>query len=122
MTGPMTNPALFRAALVSWFVALLVGCLPPGDELGEFDQHSGLPPLATLAPGELPSLHRSVPVNIVFLGYRQGTGSQDIDEAKFRQLLRPFAATPALDDHGNLHSLLSFHFDFNLVYAPAWYE
>ena len=42
------------------------------------------PELTTLRPGQFHEINQNLAVNIVFVGYEQGTGPRDINEANFR--------------------------------------
>ena len=113
--------ALFLGSMLG-AVALFPAACTGLDDVVSTGQAVTLPPLETLTPGAVPRIGRRMQVNVVFLGYRQGNGPEQIDDARFRRLLRPFAATPTVDENGNVFSSINFELDFNVVYAPTWYE
>ncbi|HEX6130077.1 MAG TPA: hypothetical protein VF071_13740 [Candidatus Limnocylindria bacterium] len=83
------------------------------------------PNLDTLDPGGTITLEQTLPVNIVFVGYEQGAGDTDVNEADFLGGLASryetinrylaFYGLPA-DAHVN------FTYDYNLVWADGDFE
>jgi hypothetical protein len=45
------------------------------------------PTLNTLQPGGFRDIQQDLPVNIVFVGFEPGTGTQELNEAAFRSML-----------------------------------
>jgi hypothetical protein len=87
--------------------------------------------LTTLQPGQFREINQRLRVNVVFVGYHQGTGSQNINEAVFRAGLPHRYRTMDLDPSGYIHSSAeadqiwignSFDYDYNIVYANQAFE
>jgi hypothetical protein len=84
-----------------------------------------LPPLGTLAPGAFRTITQNLPINIVFVGYKQGAGPRDIDDAAFRAQLPASYDTikrfPAF--YGLLQRMgILFNYQYNVVYANQAFE
>lgn len=85
-----------------------------------------LPPLTTLSPGASVRITQNLDVNVVLIGFEEGTGPQQIDTARFRSLLPPLSGSYldgnsivgypvfGLEPHG-----LSFNLHYNIVHTPA---
>src|SRR5262245_48099408 len=85
-----------------------------------------LPPLTTLAPGAPVQIQQDLTVNVVMIGFQEGTNAQQIDTARFRSLLPPASGAVldgnaitgfpvfALEPYG-----LSFGLHYNIVHTPA---
>ncbi|WP_022801666.1 zinc metalloprotease [Deinococcus ficus] len=86
---------------------------------------STLPTLGTLAPGKRQELNQNLRVNVVFVGYEQGSGPQQISTDTFKaqlpQSYRTVRRYPAFyglpADMG-----INFTYDYNVVYADQTYE
>jgi hypothetical protein len=90
-----------------------------------------VPELTTLRPGQFREINQDLQVNIVFVGYEQGTGPRDINEAAFRAGLpnryRAMAITPSLyipsnDEDDQIWNGNSYDYNYNLVYANQAFE
>lgn len=83
------------------------------------------PDLNTLEPGGFQTIDQDLDINIVFVGYEQGAGYQDIDESAFLAELshtyRPVNRYPSFY-FGNEFLGLTFNFDYNLHYADLAFE
>ena len=84
------------------------------------------PPLSTLQPGAFRVIPQNLPVNIVFVGYKPGTGDRDVDLSRFLGGLarthRPRVRTPAIY-YGVIKDLgLSFTYEYNPVFASRAFE
>lgn len=86
---------------------------------------ASLPPLTTLSPGGSVKIAQDLTVNVVMIGFEEGSGSQQIDTARFVTLLPP-AAGAVLDGHAIVGSPvfglepygLSFELQYNIVHTP----
>ncbi len=83
------------------------------------------PTLSVLQPGGFTTISQTLPINIVFVGFEQGTGSLEIDQGDL------LAGLPAAYDAINrspyfygLPAKLGLHFDFNynLTFADTTFE
>ena len=83
------------------------------------------PTLDTLEPGAFRDIEQDLTVNVVFVGYEQGAGYQDIDQTAFLSELpstyRAINRFPSFYK-GNEFLGLTFHYDYNLVYADDSFE
>jgi hypothetical protein len=83
------------------------------------------PSLNTLVPGGFTNITQDLTVNIVFVGYDPGSGSQDINEAAFvselPEMYRTVNRYPSFY-FGNEYMGVDFNYDFNLVYSDAAFE
>jgi hypothetical protein len=85
-----------------------------------------LPPLTTLSPGAPVHIPQDLTVNVVMIGFQEGTGPQQIDTARFRSLL-PAASGAVLDGNAitgfPVFALepygLTFGLHYNIVHTPA---
>lgn len=86
---------------------------------------SAPPDLNTLEPGGFREIDQDLTVNIVFVGYEQGAGDQDIDNGAFLAELpstyRPVNRYPSFYK-GNEFLGLTFNFDYNVVYTDDAFE
>ncbi len=89
------------------------------------------PELTTLRPGQFQEVNQDLEINIVFVGYEQGTGPRDINEAIFRaglpQRHRALAIIPSLyipsnEENAQIWNGNSYDYDYNLVYANQAFE
>ena len=89
------------------------------------------PALTTLQPGQFLEINQKLKVNVVFVGYHQGTGSRQINDALFRAGLPHRYRTQDLDPSSYIQSLAeadqvwignSFDYDYNIVYANKGFE
>lgn len=80
------------------------------------------PSLSTLSPGKFRDIGQDLPINIVFVGYEAET---DINTVTFAAGLpasyRTINRSPSFYK-GNEFLGLTFHYDYNLVYADAAFE
>ncbi|HZO88041.1 MAG TPA: hypothetical protein VFB38_06840 [Chthonomonadaceae bacterium] len=83
------------------------------------------PPLSTLQPGDFLDLRQNLTINLVFVGYRQGTGPQEIDEGRLRSILpQEYRDLVRFRNFLGIRQFVgnSFHFDYNVVYADQSFE
>src|SRR5262245_51570383 len=85
--------------------------------------YAATPTFTTLQPGQFREINQTLPINIVFVGYEQGTGPRDINESAFRfwlpQTYHSVNRIPN-DVYGlNSPTGLAFNYSYNLVYANA---
>jgi hypothetical protein len=83
------------------------------------------PVLSTLDPGGFLDIEQDLNVNVVFVGYEQGTGYSEIDEAAFSSELpstyRAINRFPS--DYGDNEFLgLTYNYSYTLVYADDAFE
>jgi hypothetical protein len=83
------------------------------------------PDLGTLGPGETIDLRQDLPVNIVFVGYEQGNGDQEVDADAFTDGLA--ATYDTINRYPAFYGLpanahIGFGYDYNLVWADADFE
>lgn len=113
-----------RRVLTVLSIVTLLGLLV-GSSTALADKPEPPPTLTTLEPGGFRNIEQDLNVNVVFVGYETGTGYQEIDEAAFLDELpatyRPINRFPS-DYKGNEFLGLTFHFDYNLVYADKDFE
>jgi len=88
--------------------------------------YAATPTFTTLQPGQFREINQTLPINIVFVGYEQGTGPRDINESAFRfwlpQTYHSVNRIPN-DVYGlNSPTGLAFNYSYNLVYANAAFE
>lgn len=104
-------------------LALIVALLPASGVA--FAGKAAPPILSTLEPGGFRSLEQDLTINVVFVGYEQGAGYQDIDETAFLGELpgtyRTVNRYPSFY-FGNEFLGVDFNFDYNLVYANTTFE
>lgn len=75
---------------------------------------------STLQPGQFREINQNLRINIVFVGYHQGGGPRDINEAAFRAGLPPFGK--AADFKRGQWLGNRFNYDYRLVYANQNFE
>src|SRR5688572_7635922 len=84
------------------------------------------PTLTTLRPGGFRSIHQTLDVNIVFVGYEPGRGPRNINAAEFGSVLphsyRPAHRYPTFYQGVAEEMGLSFAFDYNVVMTSTEYE
>lgn len=104
-------------------LALVVGLLPATGVA--FAGKADPPTLSTLEPGGFHNLTQDLTINIVFVGYEQGAGDRDINEADFLgelpSMYRTVNRYPSFY-FGNEFLGVDFNFDYNLVYADNAFE
>lgn len=104
-------------------LALIIALLPASGVA--FAGKSTPPALTTLEPGGFQNLEQDLNVNVVFVGYDQGAGDQDINEADFLNELpaqyRTVNRYPSFY-FGNEFLGVDFNFNYNLVYADTGFE
>lgn len=115
---------LLKKFLGAATVLVLVAALLPATGVA-FAGKSAPPTLTTLQPGGFRSLEQDLTVNVVFVGYEQGAGYQDIDETAFLAGLpasyRTINRYPYF--YGNKQFLgVDFTYDYNLVFADTAFE
>src|SRR5688572_9722181 len=90
-----------------------------------------LPELTTLRPGQFQEINQDLDVNIVFVGYEQGTGPRDINEAIFRAglpsryralVISPSLYIPSNEEGDQIWNGNSYDYNYNLVYANQAFE
>jgi len=83
------------------------------------------PTLNTLEPGGFHTLEQDLTINVVFVGYEEGSGDQQIDNAAFLSELpgtyRTINRYPSFY-FGNEFLGVDFNFDYNPVYADDAFE
>ena len=83
------------------------------------------PTLSTLNPGGFLNIEQDLTINVVFVGYEQGNGYQEINNANFLSELPDMYRTinryPSFY-FGNEFLGVDFNYDYNLVYADAAFE
>ncbi len=84
------------------------------------------PSLSALDPGGFTNIEQDLMINVVFVGYEQGNGSQQINNAAFLSDLpgtyRTINRYPSDYLAGNEYLGVDFTFDYNLVYADTSFE
>lgn len=89
------------------------------------------PSFSTLQPGQFREINQNLPINIVFVGYHQGSGPQNINEAVFRAGLPhryrtidvgPSSYIPNLNESNAVWIGNSFDYNYNVVYANQVFE
>ena len=89
------------------------------------------PEFSALRPGEFQEINQNLQVNIVFVGYEQGIGPRDINEAVFRAGLpsryRAIAISPSLyipsnEEEDQIWNGNSYDYNYNLVYSSQAFE
>ena len=112
----------YRTLVLLIIVLLLSGPLLPMNTLAG---PPAPPALTTLEPGGFRDIALDLAINVVFVGYEQGTGSVDVDEAAFlAELPGSYRAVNRYPSFykGNEFLGLTFSYDYNLVYADAAFE
>ena len=83
------------------------------------------PTLSVLEPGGFRNLEQDLRINVVFVGYEQGAGAQEIDQAAFLGELpstyRTVNRYPSFY-FGNEFLGVDFSYNYNLVYADTSFE
>ena len=88
------------------------------------------PPLTTLQPGAFRTIDQTLTINIVFVGYKPGSGPRDVNESAFRaelpehyRTINRYASIYADFFFGtNSYLGTSFNYTYNLVYANSSFE
>ena len=89
------------------------------------------PTLSTLQPGQFREINQNLQINIVFVGYEQGNGPRDINEAVFRAGLpsryrtidySPSAYLYVYEEDDAVWIGNSFDYSYNIVYANQAFE
>jgi len=118
MNRPITK--LLGLAMI---LALIVAMLPAGGVA--FAGKATPPTLSTLEPGGFRNLVQDLTINVVFVGYEQGGGYQDINEGNFLgelpSMYRTINRYPSFY-FGNEFLGVDFNYDYNLVYADSTFE
>lgn len=111
-----------KSVIVFAVLAALVWVLLPAAALAGKAEP---PSLSTLEPGGFLDIEQTLDVNVVFVGYEQGPGNQEIDETAFLDELpstyRTVNRYPSFYK-GNEFMGLTFNYDYNLVYAGEEFE
>ncbi len=117
-----------RFIRMSHRLALALAILPAG-LLVLLSAGAATPPptFTTLAPGQVPRIEQNLDVNVVFIGFHTGSGPQQIDDSRFRSRLTPFSAVAAAEISAvqgtpRIRPGILSHLDYNIVYAPPWFE
>jgi hypothetical protein len=79
----------------------------------------------TLQPGQFRQINQSLQINIVFVGYHQGSGPRDINEGAFLAgLPNSYNSVNRIPEYYGLPSPtgLGFTYNYNLVYANSAFE
>ncbi len=83
------------------------------------------PDLVTLGPGETITLQQELPVNVVFVGYEQGSGDMEVDADTFAdglpetyETINRFPAFYGLPASAHIN----FTYDFNAIWADEEFE
>ena len=104
-------------------LALIVAMLPAGGVA--FAGKAAPPTLSTLEPGGFSTIEQDLTINVVFVGYEQGGGYQEINEGNFLgelpSMYRTINRYPSFY-FGNEFLGVDFNFDYNLVYADSTFE
>jgi hypothetical protein len=84
-----------------------------------------LPPANLLKAGEPIEITQKLPINVVFVGFEQGKGQQDINLFSFRSGLA--SAYQAINRSPSFYGALeytgnNFEFDYNISFAPQDFE
>jgi len=81
--------------------------------------------LTTLTPGRFLTIEQQIPVNVVFVGYEEGTGAMEVDEEEFLADLpstyRSINRYPSFY-LGNQPTGLRFTFDYDVTWADTDFE
>jgi hypothetical protein len=84
------------------------------------------PTLTTLQPGGFRTIHQTLDVNVVFVGYELGAGPRNINAAAFSSVLphtyRPAHRYPTFYQGVPEEMGLAFAFDYNVVMTNTAYE
>jgi hypothetical protein len=84
-----------------------------------------LPPLGTLQPGAFRDIRQKLPVNIVFVGYEQGPGAQQISVPQLlADLPETYRARHRFPSFYGIRQFngVSFEYDYNIVFADQAFE
>src|SRR5262249_51421734 len=93
--------------------------------------YAATPTFTTLQPGQFREINQDLQVNIVFVGYHQGAGPRDLNEAVFRAGLphryrtldvTPSSYIPDLNESNAVWIGNSFNYNYNIVYANKAFE
>ncbi len=111
----------------SWSALTLCGMLlaSPFNSFGNPAAPAAPLSFTTLQPGGFRDIFQNLPINIVFVGYEQGAGAQQINQAALRSELpntyRALARSHAFYGIRNFVGT-SFNYDYNFVYAGKPFE
>jgi hypothetical protein len=118
-----------RAALVLSLAALMASCNQTPQDTVQTDSASqelrSRPELGTLQPGKFQTIHQNLKVNLVFVGYKQGSGSREVNLNTFKKILPSQYKTinrfpsfyGATDYTGN-----NFGYDYKIKFADKSFE
>ena len=93
--------------------------------------YAATPTFTTLQPGQFREINQDLQINIVMLGYHQGTGPRDINEANFRAGLphryrtvdyNPSTYIPSYAEADQVWIGNAFDYRYNIVYANKGFE
>src|SRR5215813_12583811 len=109
---------------ISIAIQAIVGLLLAAAAIGV----AATPTLTTLQPGQFREINQNLTINIVFVGYRPGTGPRDIDETLLRgELPQVYKAINRIPNFVGLQGSqaqtgVSFTYSYNIVYANSSFE
>src|SRR5437868_1322805 len=92
---------------------------------------AAVPSFTTLQPGQTREINQELPINIVFIGYHQGVGPREINEAVFRAGLPgkyrtlnvgPSSYIPSNAENDQVWVGNSFSYNYNITYADQAFE
>ena len=100
----------------AWRHGMVLACLAAIPAMG----------LATLEPNGVSTISQNLDVNIVFVGFQAGTGSQQIQESVLRAQLpsmsRPIVRSPGFYGLPNQYLGMTFYYNFHTYYANSTFE
>jgi hypothetical protein len=83
-------------------------------------------PFLALQPGQFREINQKLKINVVFVGFKKGTGYQEINEEVFRSYLpekyRTLNLNPLVPNGTNQFLGNSFDYDYKVVYANRAFE
>jgi hypothetical protein len=89
------------------------------------------PSFSTLQPGQFREINQNLQINIVFVGYHQGAGPRDINEAVFRAGLPgryralvedPSLYVPSNNEEDKVWNGNAYRYNYNIVYANQQFQ
>ena len=89
------------------------------------DVSAATPTFIALQPGQSQKIEQNLQINVVFVGYHQGSGPRDINETAFRAgLPQTYSSVNREPEFYGLSSPtgLRFNYSYNVVYASAAFE
>jgi len=113
----------------SFVIACVLAAFPAVTKNEKLAAAGSLPPLTTLSPGAPFQIHQDLDVNVVMIGFQDGSGPQQIDGGRFRSLLPPTSGAYldgnvitgfgvfGLEPYGVNYSL-----HYNVLHTPAAFD